>query len=102
MGALYLGHCYATAADAASSALSNVAPVLQGDPPALIMPSWSGSGWTIARYEGVSLVSSSPVPVLDFAPCDPSQSAIDGLVLGGLVVAVWASAWAISVIRRAL
>ena len=41
-------------------------------------------------------------PTLTFPICDAAASVTDGLVLGWLVVMVWAAAWSISYLRRVI
>ena len=37
-----------------------------------------------------------------FAACDPGAAVADAAVIGWLVAAVWAAAWAVNALRRAL
>lgn len=103
MGAQYQGRCFGTAADAAAAAWSGVAPVLgSGSPPTLSVVEWSGAVWQVATYQGGTLLSVQAVPTIVFGSCDPADAALDGAALGWLVVSVWAAAWAVHAMRRAM
>lgn len=102
MGALWSGQCYSTAQDAASAMWSGVGPVITaGSPPIVSTVEFSTVWQVVSRQSGVVLaVQDAPLPA--FAACDETASLVDGMTLGWLVLAVWAVAWAINVLRRPL
>lgn len=102
MGARFSGQCFASASDAAAAMWSGVAPVISTGSPPIVSTVELASDWQIvARQDGVVL-SVTAAPTVAFAPCDPMDSVTDGFTLAWLVVAVWAAAWAVSVLRRPL
>ena len=58
--------------------------------------------WVQRIYTGGVLQSSNPLPAPAFYPCDPVESVLDGFTLAGVVVSVWAIAWAFNILRRVL
>lgn len=58
--------------------------------------------WVQRTYTGGVLQSSYPLPTPSLYPCDPLESVLDGFVLAGAVISVWAIAWAFNILRRVL
>lgn len=62
----------------------------------------TSSGWQLQNYQNGILQSTTAIETPTLPSCEPSESATDGLILAGSVIAVWASAWAITVLRKVL
>jgi hypothetical protein len=102
-GALHQGRCYATADDAASAYWSSATPVINpGSPPSVSTFQHVSGSWHLITYQSGVQIESIQVPALSLASCDPGASAADGIALGFLVAAVWAAAWAVTVLRKPL
>jgi len=59
-------------------------------------------GWEVRSYLSGQLVSIVAAPEVSFLACEPSDSVADGVALGWLVLAVWAGAWGVRYLGRAL
>lgn len=101
MGYLFNGRCFETQADATSAAYS-VAPATLTGGGGVSQFEFVEGAWVVSRYDNTGLVSQYAAPGLSSASCDPVAIAADASALGWLVVAVWAGAWAINALRRAL
>jgi hypothetical protein len=100
MGALHSWRCYPDSESAATAVYSVVPPVLTAD--GLSTVEYRSGAWVVINYTQGTEVSAVPAPSLAFAPCDPGDSVADGLLLGSLVVGVWAAAWGVRVLARVL
>lgn len=89
MGALFSGSCYASAADAGAAFFSASAPVITGAD-AVSQFEYRTDAWYLVGYTSGVETSSYAAATPDFAACTVGESAADGLVIGGLVVLVWA------------
>jgi len=63
---------------------------------------FSGGDWVVQTYSGGVLVDSSTAPSLSLYPCDKTAELADAAALAWLVVLVWAAAWGVAVLRRAV
>lgn len=103
MGARYQGRCFDSAGDAAHAVWSGVAPVVStGSPPVVSVVEFTGTAWQVATYQSGAVIAVEAVPTLAFSDCDPVHDVLEGAALGWLVVMVWAAAWAVHMMRRAL
>lgn len=103
MGALFGGHCYGSAADAAAAMWSGVGPVVSpGSPPIVSVVQQAGGVWQVVTYQSGTVLSVQDASIPAFGSCDVDASVLDGVALGWLVVAVWAGAWAVHVLRRSM
>ena len=110
MGALFGGRCFASASDARDALYSGVGPAIcpgpaigPGSPPVVSVIAFDEvRGWEVLSYQAGRLLYSSPAPEVSFLACEPSDSVADGVALGWLVLAVWAGAWAVRYLGRAL
>jgi len=101
VGYLVGGRCYESQADATTAAYS-VAPVTLTSGGGVSQFEFITGAWVVRTYDGSGFVAEYPAPGLSPATCDPAAIAADASVLGWLVVAVWAVAWGINAMRRAL
>lgn len=102
MAYLVGGRCFATSADAADWVFSQTPVSLAADGSFSVLDSVSGS-WVVSRYDPAGvLIGQHAAPVPAFAACDPGAAVADASLIAWLVVGVWASAWAINALRRAL
>ena len=104
MGALFGGRCFASASDARDALYSGAGPVISpGSPPVVSVTAFDEvRGWEVLSYRSGDLVSRVAAPDVSFLACEPSDSVADGVALGWLVLAVWAGAWAVRYLGRAL
>lgn len=74
-----------------------------GSPPVVSVTAFDEvRGWEVLSYRSGKLVSSVAAPEVSFLACEPSDSVADGVALGWLVLAVWAAAWGVRYLGRAL
>lgn len=104
MGALFGGRCFASASDARDAFYSGAGPVIgPGSPPVVSVTAFDEvRGWEVLSYGSGNLLSRVAAPEVSFVACEPSDSVADGVALGWLVLAVWAGAWAVRYLGRAL
>lgn len=103
MAALYSGHCYSTALEASAAYWSDIQPVITGgSSPVITMAEYDGHDWLIVSRQSGSVLSSEIAVSPDFYPCDQAAIVADGAGFGFAVVSVWATIWAVSVLRTAL
>lgn len=103
MGYSVSGRCFESVPDADAAAWSAVIPVLStGSPPTVSVVEYTGTAWQVATYQGGVLQGVQAAPSIAYGSCSPGDAVADGLALGWLVVGVWAIAWSINVLRRAL
>lgn len=99
MGVYSQGRCYNDSSEAVDALFSSVVPSFSGD--CLVTLVRSEEGWIVSRQCPTETYTFSAVPP-GMPLCDPSESVIDGFVLGWAVVLVWVSAWAIKILSKAL
>lgn len=101
------GYCYSSGEDA-TLVLSSFRSGLGGNPCPYV---WDGSkavAYTYSTSTGACTASTTKVTFptcLEEGPIggpNPSGMVVDGMALGWLVVAVWAAAYAVTVLRKAL
>jgi hypothetical protein len=101
------GYCYSTGEEA-TLVLSSYHAGLGGSPCPYV---WDGSKAVAYTYSTSTGACSASTTKVTFPTCtvegpiggpNPANSVLDGVELAWLVVAVWAAAFAISVLRKAL
>lgn len=99
MGAYYGLTCYSTSDQALMRAYSDVQPRLLDT--GLNALQYRNGQWQLVKtLDGVETVVVAPI--MQFAPCDPIESVVDGMALGFAIATVWGSVWAIKAIGRAI
>lgn len=98
MGALFNGSCFASVTDATHAALSHVVPVIGSG--TISTTEYTAGAWSLVTRDSGGIVSSVPIPSLDFAPCSPLDAFLDGSALGWGVAMVWLVAFGVVAMRR--
>ncbi|WP_342049725.1 MULTISPECIES: hypothetical protein [unclassified Cupriavidus] len=107
-GALVGGRCFVSQDAAADAYFSGAAPSQTPGGTTYLSAFVKDSGvWKLRRYQvdssgGIAMLSDATMPVMSFAPCDPSGDFKDGMTMGWGVVAAMAIAWAVTVMKRGL
>lgn len=99
MGARVGQICFTDIETARAFVYSQTPPALSGS--SVTVLEFDGLQWNSNIYTAGVLSSSSPAPPLSLPSCDLSQDLADSALLGSLIVVAWASAWGVSVLRRA-
>lgn len=101
MGSYYGYQCHVDIEDAELRAYGSVQPIITtgGD---LVSVQYRLGSWSVVTVRDGAEVGILQAPSLTFPECNPVESALDGITLGFLVLAVWAVAWGFNITRRVL
>lgn len=95
------GACYGTVAEAVTAFYSR-SPAAFDSAGDLHLAEQSGGVWYLREYTGGVLVAEVVAPVPAFADCGLADAVADAAAISWAVIGVWAAAWAINALRRAL
>jgi len=103
MGAYYQGRCL-TDSDATRQYFSSIPTVVDSSssPPSVISVDYQSPDWLLVVRQSGVIVDSYPLSAPSFSPCSFSDSVVDGVALGFLVVGVWLAGYIVPVFLRVL